>query len=59
MRGLHSVPQLLQGNINQLDELGRDVPGGGGVDEVPLLAVDLSTAGLLSQLSLRHRPEGQ
>ena len=48
--------QVFQGDVNQGDELGRDVPGGGAVDEVPLLGVDLSTAGLLSQLSLRHRP---
>ena len=48
--------QVLYGNINLRDEVGSEVPGGGGVDEVPLLGVDLSTAGLLSQLSLRHRP---
>ena len=48
--------QVLQGNINHADELCREVPAGGVVDEVPLLGVDLSTAGLLSQLSLRHRP---
>ena len=51
--------QVLQGNINHGDELGREVPAGGVVDEVPLLGVDLSTAGLLSQLSLRHRPGRQ
>ena len=50
------TPHLLQGDVNLGDELGREVPGGGAVDEVPLLGVDLSTAGLLSQLSLRHRP---
>ena len=48
--------QVLHGNINHGDEVGSEVPGGGGVDEVPLLSVDLSTAGLLSQLFLRHRP---
>ena len=47
---------LLQWDVDHGDELGREVPGGGRVDEVPLLGVDLSTAGLLSQLSLRHRP---
>ena len=47
---------LLQGDLDPGDELGREVPGGGLVDEVPLLGVDLGTAGLLSQLSLRHRP---
>ena len=51
--------QLLNGNINHPDEFGREAPGGGVVDEVPLLGVDLSTAGLLSQLSLRHRPGRQ
>ena len=50
------APQLLQGDVNPGDERGREVPGGGGVDEVPLLGVDLSTAGLLSQLNLGHRP---
>ena len=50
------TPHLLQGDLDPGDELGREVPGGGLVDEVPLLGVDLSTAGLLSQLSLRHRP---
>ena len=51
------APQLLQWDVNHGDELGREVPPGGLVDEVPLLGVDLSTAGLLSQLSLRHRPD--
>ena len=50
------APHLLQGDLDPGDELGREVPGGGLVDEVPLLGVDLGTAGLLSQLSLRHRP---
>ena len=50
------APHLLQGDLDPGDELGREVPAGGLVDEVPLLGVDLSTAGLLSQLSLRHRP---
>ena len=48
--------QVLNGNIDSPDEVGRDVPDGGGVDEVPLLGVDLGTAGLLSQLNLGHRP---
>ena len=46
------TPQVLQGDLSQGDELGREVPVGGGVDEVPLLGVDLSAAGLLSQLLL-------
>ena len=46
--------QVLQREVNPGDELGRDVPGGGPVDEVPLLGVDLSTVRLLSQLSFRH-----
>ena len=50
------APHLLQWDVNLGDELRREVPGGGLVDEVPLLGVDLGTAGLLSQLSLRHRP---
>ena len=50
------APHLLQGDVNHGDERRRDVPDGGAVDEVPLLGVDLSTTGLLSQLSLRHRP---
>ena len=48
--------QVPCGNINHGDEVCGEVPGGGPVDEVPLLGVDLGTAGLLSQLSLRHRP---
>ena len=48
--------QVLHGNINHGNEVRRDVPGGGAVDEVPLLGVDLTAACLLSQLSLRHRP---
>ena len=54
--GFLPAPHLLQGNVNLGDELGREVPGGGGVDEVPLLGVDLRTAGHLYHLSLRHRP---
>ena len=50
------TPHLLQGDHDPGDELGREVPGGGLVDEVPLLGVDLSTAGFPSQLFLRHRP---
>ena len=50
------APHLLQWDLNPGDELGREVPAGGGVDEVPLLGVDLNTAGLLSQFSFRHRP---
>ena len=50
------APHLLQGDLDPGDELGCEVPGGGLVDEVPLLGVDFSTACLLSQLSLRHRP---
>ena len=51
--------QVLSGNIYHGDEVGSEAPGTGLVDEVPLLGVDLSTAGLLSQLSLRHRPGRQ
>ena len=54
--GFLTAPQFLQWDLNPGDELSREVPGGGGVDEVPLLGVDLSTAGLLSQFSFRHRP---
>ena len=48
--------QLLQRNVSHGDQLSREVPVGAGVDEVPLLGVDLSAAGLLSHLLLRHRP---
>ena len=54
--GFLPAPQFLQGDVDLGDELGRDVPVGGVVDEVPQLGVDLSTACLFSQLNLRHRP---
>ena len=50
------APQVLQRNVSHGDQLSREVPVGAGVDEVPLLGVDLSAAGLLSHLLLRHRP---
>ena len=46
------TPQVLQRDLSQGDQLCREVPVGGGVDEGPLLGVDLSAAGLLSQLLL-------
>ena len=53
------TPQVLQRDVSHGDELGREVPVGVGVDEVPLLGVDLSAAGLLSHLLLRHHPGQQ
>ena len=49
--GFLVAPHLLQGDVDHGDELGREVPLGVGVDEVPLLRIDLSAVFSLSSAS--------
>ena len=54
------APQVLQRDVRESGHEDRgEVPGGGAVDEVPLLGVDLPAVGLLGQFGLRHGPGGQ